>query len=232
MKTFAALLLTAAVATTLPGCSTMAGIWEKIEAGAAQNRLQAYQAVEDKTLLAAFYELSPDGRNAGVTKELRGAGFAQELLQPNAYALAKQTAYSVSPDIVADKMVRYDYDSTNDVPARLYINTAKKRGNTVKLYKPAMSAHINRALGVPFQHIPATAKTRASVEWYDLDNVLVEYERGGRIVSVMVRAHQLFAAIGADTTMYTSIHFGPGVGRRVENSIRNSLFAEYYIRDL
>lgn len=232
MKQIAMLLVAATIATSLPGCSALSGMMEKLEASAAQNRLQAYRAVQDKVMLNAFYELSSDGRRYGTASTLQANGFNQEFLKPDAYVLRKTIAYSVSPGEVMQQMASYDYDGASDTPAQIYVSTAKKRGNSIRLYKPAMAAHINRTLGVPFQHFPATAKTLASVEWYDLDNPLVEYDRNGRIVSVMVRAHQMFAGVGADVIMYTSIHFGPNVGRRLENGLRNSLFAEYYIRNI
>jgi len=77
-----------------------------------------------------------------------------------------------------------------------------------------------------------TRQVDESGAWYGLDNALIEYDKAGSPVSFMARAHQARTTFGVDDYQYTTIYFGKGNCRHLENNIKNSDFQEYVIRDM
>ena len=100
----------------------------------------------------------------------------------------------------------------------------KKRGNTVKIYRPLMTKKLNQLFTQPFEPMQQTA------EWYSKDIALIEFDNNNRPVSIMTRAHQAFTTIGVNSSMYTTIFFGNGNMRHFENNVSNSLLEDAYLR--
>lgn len=118
------------------------------------------------------------------------------------------------------------YEGESDDVAKVYISTAKARGNVVRLYKPAMGKIINSLFKHPFSPGPQTH------QWYDKDNPLIEFDRSGRIVSFLSRARHAFTAIGVGVLQFTTVYMGASNARHLENNAKNSDFQEYFIREL
>ena len=74
------------------------------------------------------------------------------------------------------------YDASRDTIARLYIKTAKSRGNKVKLYKTSVNSAMARLA-------PQGSYASISLKRYDLDPALIEFDKNGRIKSALVRRH-------------------------------------------
>lgn len=95
-----------------------------------------------------------------------------------------------------------------------------------KAYKSRMGARLNGLFKQPMTMGPNRR------EWFDRDNPVIEWTPGGRIVSVLVHAHQASTSLGVVLTRYSSVFFGPTHARHVENSIRNSEFADFELQTL
>lgn len=190
------------------------------------NRLKKYEAVLDKELVDVFYTLTPDGKTEGVAADIVKEGFVLEALSKSSLSIQKSMFRESNMNYIVNDMNGYSYDSTSDILTQKYVTFVKARGNVVKLYKPKMGKIINSLFNMPFQPMQKTA------EWYDLDNALIEYDKTGSPVSFMARAHQARTTFGVDDYQYTTIYFGKGNCRYLENNTKNSDFQEYVIRDL
>lgn len=194
----------------------------------SKSRLETYNNVSDKALVDSFYVISPDGQKFGLSSDLEApkSPFSFKALNAGSISFERDEGSESNMASVIGNMNRYSYDASADALAVKYIENAKSRGNLVKLYRPAMGNLINRLFKHPFEHDKNTR------EWYDLDNALIEFDKSGRPISFMVRAHQAYVLIGARVRQFTTIYFGTGNARHLENSINNSMFQESFIREL
>lgn len=228
-KTLTAKLAVAALCASsalLSGCAATAAIKDTYNSMASSGRLTTYAQVVDKTLVDAFYTLSPDGKQQGLSRDLAGTGFEIDALTPSAITITRSVGYDANVDSTMARMERYVYAGESDAIARKYIETAKARGHAVRLYKPRMGLIINRNFKAPYK------AAKNTFEWDDLDNALIEFDAQGKIISFMSRRVQAMVLLGVQTTQYATIYTGPGNARILENVTKNSDFQEYFVRDL
>lgn len=220
-KAFGWLLLSFAVYSSQASAGFLGDLFD-----VSGSRLKKYESVLDKELVDAFYTLTPDGKTEGPVEDVAKAGFTLEQLTKSTISVYKPIFRESSMSYVVSDMNNYSYDSSSDILAQKYITFVKGRGNVVKLYRPKMGKIINSLFNQPFQPMQQTA------EWYDLDNALIEYDKAGSPVSFMARAHQARTTFGVDSYQYTTIYFGKGNCRHLENNIKNSDLQDYVIREL
>jgi len=121
------------------------------------------------------------------------------------------------------------YDASRDKIAQEYIKVAKARGNTVKLYKTFINNQIARKIVHPFLE----NGNSAVIPKYDLDPALIEFDKNGRIVSMLVRRHY-FTPIGHGfvAQQRDSIIILGNTARKMEMSISNNTLNNGYIATL
>ncbi len=214
------MIVISVIVTSIVACA-------QLEQYMASQRLEAYQRVSDKILVDAFYDLSFDGRKESLKKEIVDAGFEYPRVHKDRLFFRKMEYDDIDKKSIYHYIRRYDYDSVNDIVAKIYIENAKNRGNRIKLYKPHLGNYIARVLPLPFD--PSAPRT---LEWYDLDNVMIEYDGSGMPVSCLVRFHQAEISIAIQEYQYVTIYFGRHFMRKIENSILNSVFDDTFIREL
>ena len=220
-KTLGWLLLSFAVYSSQASAGFLGDLFD-----VSGSRLKKYETVLDKELVDVFYTLTADGKTEGVVADVAKEGFALEALGKSSLSIQKSIFRESNMNYIVNDMNGYSYDSISDILAQKYVTFAKARGNVVKLYKQKMGKIINSLFNMPFQPMKQTA------EWYGLDNALIEYDKAGSPVSFMARAHQARTTFGVDDYQYTTIYFGKGNCRYLENNIKNSDFQEYVIRDM
>lgn len=181
-------------------------------------------------MVDAFYFLSQDGKEEGPNKELAAADPTLRISNLSISSITiKKALYSEgNMQSIYGAMNSYSFATDSDEIGKRYIAVAKARGNTVKLFKPALGLTINRMFNQNFylQHDQNTA------EWIDRDNVLIEYDSNGNIISFMTRSHQAIANVGANSFRYVNIYCGDGNTQILENKIGNAEFADNLIREI
>ena len=208
------------------GCAQLEHLNQAMKESTAKQRLEVYNASLDRVLVDGFIDISADGMTLALKPPLKKGVYRLKTFATSMLSIEKDMFSEGNKEDMNYTMSRYSYDSESDDIARMYVNMATKRGNTVKLYKPFMTKRINAIYAKPFNHMEQT------IEWYDKDNTLIEFDRAGRPVSLLVRAHQAFAGIGVSSAQYASIYFGKGNLRILENTISNSVFQDNFIRQL
>jgi len=212
-------------AALLPACQgTGAGDW--LADRAAANTLEAYAKVQDKAMVDAMYVVPPDGRNARPAQPLLASHYVLERLLPTTLALRRPMGNGGDMRGAREIVDGYVPDVDRDVVLQLYLQVAKRRGNVVKVYKPRMGGRIASLFQPPMVMGPQR------VEWYAVDNPLIEWSSQGRVVSVLTHAFQAATSLGVLVSRYSSVYFGPSTGRHLENGIRNSEFADLELRTL
>ncbi|MDC5511754.1 hypothetical protein NRA54_19320, partial [Acinetobacter baumannii] len=94
------------------------------------------------------------------------------------------------------------YISEKDLAAKMFIEQALAKGNEVKQYKKNINALINQGLKQPITEFNGASNR------YDVDPVLIEFDKSGSPVAIMSRTWQTISAIGVDSRIYTNIYFG------------------------
>lgn len=156
---------------------------------------------------------------------------------------------SRNPDIIAEKIYisgdkghidgsiravigeyNYKYDAMTEDMTRAYIKAAKKRGSIVKLYKKPVSLALANATPRSFSIDHSTETT-----YYNLDPALIEFNKDGEIVSVMLQKHKIYRqdkpVRGYLHYRYTEIITGKSA-KRLEYSIGNNTLSNGFIREL
>jgi hypothetical protein len=192
-------------------------------------RLETYSKVQDKVLVDAFYSLSEDGKTEGLNKDLATADKTIELsgFSASSITIKKSLFREGNMQSIMGDMNAYTFATDSDDIGKTYIATAKARGNSIKIFKPAIGATINRMFNQNFylQHDKNTA------EWIDRDNVMIEYDSTGKIISFMTRSHQVIVNMGANSSRYVNIYFGANT-QVLENKVGNSIFSDNLIREI
>lgn len=194
----------------------------------SKTRVEIYKQATDKPLLDQFLYISEDGKTQALNKELASVDAKFEFVKfSNSSVTLKQRLFNENNmAMMLNRMRMYTYDATDDSVARRYISFANARGNSVKLYKPALGAKINKILNQNFDFSP----DKGIAAWIDLDNALIESNGAGGIVSIMTRSHQANTTIGVRSYQYTNIYFGKIAAQIIENNIPNSDFGNNLIR--
>jgi hypothetical protein len=180
---------------------------------------------EDKDIVKIFFKVSPTGTIEGWLPELAGKNSYLIALEKDGFCVERSVLRLLrrSPD---PKDIKPFYEEDSDDIAQKYIAMAKTRNNVVRLYKPKMGAIVSRLFKKPFAN--KVSHERNSV-WYDRNRVLMEFDKSGKIVSVLVRA--MFEPENY-IYQYSTLYFGDNVDRHLVNNIKNSAFQEYFIKEL
>ena len=221
-KVFFAIVLV----TVSAGCAQMKAIGDKIENMQAESRLKSYSAVQDRFLVDSLYEISKDGKTHNIIPSLGSEGYRLTELSPNALIGKKNMFSTNNMSQMASAMNSYSYDSESDSLSKAYIEMALKRGNTVKVFKTAMTKKVNSMFKQPFTHMEKSA------EWYDRDVTLIEFDNTSRPVSILLRGHQAQTSLGVSSYLYSSILFGSSNMRYFENKVPNSFFTDMLLREI
>lgn len=115
------------------------------------------------------------------------------------------------------------YRSERDEIARLYTRTAKSRGNIVKLYHSSINERIVRII------MNNSSSTAAN-----LDSALIEFDKNGNIVSVLIRRHKFSPLHKPSLVMHdrASIVLLGKMAKDVQYSLRQETLRNGYITKL
>lgn len=226
------LKLKTAILTAVLACSSAyapfasAGFLDAFDS--SKQKLTAYQASEDKALVDHFYYLSEDGKQEGVNKDIDTSKDAFKLKQasPASLTFSRPLYRGDRLGDIGGEMREYADSPLNDVFGRRYVAFASSRGNTVKMYKPALGKIINGMYKQYFEFSPAPNVA----DWIGIDNPLIEYSPGGAIVSVMTRSHQAIYNFTARSYQYINIYFGANSAQFLENKIANHFYTDNFLR--
>jgi len=211
MKQLALVLTAITLAFVLTGCPTMQEIRESGQKQEESRHSELVQRSQDPVLASEFYP-SPFGADYQVKV------FVDAIV-------TGQKSQIASIDLKEAVSKVYGVDLSNDVVAQKYVEVAKKRGNTVKLYKTGLNKLVGNMFGKSDMFM-------AEVERRDLASCLVEFDTRGRIVSVMSRAHafgnNLLKWRGWGNYEMAYVYFG-NTARQIENKIGNRAFEENFI---
>ena len=157
-KWYKLVIVTAVISALVNGCAKPKTPEQLIEQSADKKMMTAFSK---KGVLSKKEYLSRYGYNINLRREINSVP----------YSLSRHIASYSSK-----------YDASTDAIARLYVKTAKSRGNIVKLYKNSVNATIARLA-------PSGSYADISLKRFDLDPAFIEFNRSGRIVSILVRRH-------------------------------------------
>jgi len=115
------------------------------------------------------------------------------------------------------------YRSERDAIARLYTRTAKSRGNIVKLYHRSINQDI---INIVMNSSPSTVD--------NLDSALIEFDKKGNIVSVLVRRHNFSALHKPSLVMHdrASIILLGNMAQDVQHALRQERLKNNFITTL
>lgn len=170
---------------------------------------------EDKAMTAAF------SKNLPKNEEMNQFIAKPDQIILNNY-IDKEVGTSLSLREAVANYISH-FDSSRDEIAKRYINVAKSRGNTVKMYNAKVNDFISR-------NTPSTAKLNyKGMKKYNLDNAFIEFDKNGIIVSMLVRKH-VYPTIGQATSNYrvSQILFGKW-SRIIQTRLNNNLLNSGYI---
>lgn len=113
------------------------------------------------------------------------------------------------------------YDASDDEISAVFIESAKQRGNMVKMYKKSVNLALVKVTPMPWDITNYPSKG-------DIDVAFVEYDKNNRISSVLLRAHAFPKTLGVLDYRYSIIAFG-NIAREIESTVNNNVFTEGYI---
>lgn len=208
----------------LPGCTPLQTMHQQWSQSTAVSRLEKYQLVENKPLIDALYTLKSDGSHESASPRIQTGGYQLEDLTATKIVFKKTMYRTHNMSEMAANMETYHIDSENDALSMAYIEQASQRGHQVKIYRASVAKALTSVFRQPFQSMQQT------VEWYDRDAVLIEFDALQRPVSVLIRAHQAQTTVGIHSHLYASIYFGADNMQRLENKMQNALFENHLVR--
>lgn len=192
-----------------------------------ERRLEMYGQVTDKTLVNAFYEISPDGKMETIPDDLKKAGFEFKGVNGAMITFRKHLSESANMQGAANSLGRYLSNADSDEIAQKYIAAATARGNTVRIYQPKLSESLAdgfRVLGI----VPGPG--RQTFTGYD--RVLIEHDNTGRVVSFINRVMQGVTTMGVSMYQYTAIYSGEQSIRHLEDGVSQHDMERFFIREL
>ncbi len=194
----------------------------------AQSNIKRYNAVEDKYLVDKFYILSADGLKGEVPKSLKKEGWKYvRLYYDDMLCLRKRDTYQPATELLSDYLKYYVSTSLTDGVAKRYIKAVKDRGNYIKVYKYGMTSYIAKILPNPFD-----LGYKYEIPLVNMDNVLIEYDKNGNVVSALVRYHTIDTSAGYLMEQHACLYFGRRNTQDIENRLSNSVFKEFYLKTI
>lgn len=176
---------------------------------------EAALKVADKVMVSAFWP-DPFGHTRTTQQDWETRVDADSIqIQHTEYLFAQSMAHFYEKTTAADS-------STDEIAAK-YIETAKARGNTVKLFK----AQVNSAIYKLFRDPDDTPKTIAILT--DRDPALIEFSPEGRVVSALTRVSKAAPNMATIRRHYFSrIYLDPN-HRWIEKNLSNRLLEDNLI---
>lgn len=184
---------------------------------------KSWDGFKDKSIRDTFLTYSEtDG--ISINPSLKTDKFFVEKRTLGAIFIGKQVFHTSNFSESRSKIYGGYYVSEKDAVAKKFIDQAFLKGHEVRMYKSALSGMINNYLEQPI------TTGDQSMNNYDADPVLIEYDQQGNPVAFMTRCWQSFGNIGVTSSIYTNIYFGEGNVRWLENSIGNFQLNNLYIK--
>lgn len=222
-KTFLSVAIVLGSTMLLSGCETLSVVNDKLDNALFGMKSTSYSNVVDKELVDFYYdEDSPQRLN----EELRDEGYLLSSLKVDAMVIDKQIKSLSNMQQAINFMSQYSSDAETDIIAVKYIDAAKSRNNTIKVYRPKLTAKVNSFFGA------VATPNQKSREWYDLDRLLIEFDSNDRPKSMIVRSYQATTTVGVILKQHSRVLFGDELVRLLEDRIVNSEFEENFIREI
>ena len=194
----------------------------------AESKINRYNAVEDKYLVDKFYILSPDGSDEDIPKALKKEGWKYvRLYYDDMLCLRKRDTYKPAKELLNDYLKYYVSTSLTDGVAKRYIKAVRSRGNYIKVYKFGMTSYMAKILPNPFD-----PGYKYEIPLVNMDNVLIEYDKNGNVVSALVRYHTIDTSAGYLMEQHACLYFGIRNAQDIENRLSNSVFKEFYLKTI
>lgn len=209
---------------SLTGCAGMENFF-------AEQRVKTYAAA-DTVLLKDIYTVSADGKTQTVNPALTQAGFRLNSFQSTMITFKRNVAGGNNMEAALYEFKTNFPNATEEALAKQYVAAVKSRGNTAKLYKTTMSQYIAEMVGHPIKHFEGDSRNPASIEWYNLQPVIMEFDAQGRLVSLLLHVYQAQASFGAGVTGYSTIYFGRSQMAQIENRLGNRMLDNAFVRNL
>lgn len=235
-KSILALSLILSAILSLSGCATVENTknmaMSKVKEGvnslndwSAKVAKKTWDGFQDKSIRDTYLTYSEtDGIK--INPSLSPEGFYVEDRTLNAIYIGKLITHTSNFSEMRDKIYGNYYISEKDALAKKFIDQALMKGHEVRLYKSALGGMINNYLK------QAITTGDQSMNNYDADPVLIEYDQQGSPVAFMTRSWQSFVNIGVTSRIYTNIYFGQGNIRWLENNIGNQQLNNFYIKTI
>lgn len=218
------LFCTFLAALALTGCAGLENFM-------AEQRVKTYAAA-DTVLLKDIYTVSPDGKTQTVNPTLTQAGYRLNTFQPTMITFKRNVAGGNNMEAALYEFKTNFPNATEEALAKQYVAAVKARGNTAKLYKTALSQYVAEMVGHPIKHFEGDSRNPASIEWYNLQPVIMEFDSQGRLVSLLLHVYQAQASFGAGVTGYSTIYFGRGYMAQIENRLGTRTLENAFVRNL
>ena len=220
-------ILTLASCLVAAHCSiATAGFFDDLDQSNNQARLITYGQVKDKSLVNYFYSISEDGKIEALNSAIPlTSGYKFRHLSEGALTLRRQIFKANNLREIQSEMSRYAMSPMDDVIGQRYVAFAYSRGNTVRQYKPALSVALNSMFA---QHFQFTG--RDVINFFDIENALIEFSPDQKIVSAMTRSHQALGGYETRSWQYINIIFGSGNTNLIENKLSNNFFDNNFQR--
>jgi hypothetical protein len=116
------------------------------------------------------------------------------------------------------------YDSSRDKITQVFLDTAKQRGNTVKLYKKQLNNYIA-------QNFFSNYDKQYKQCYGEADVAFIEFDKSNRIFSLLARGHTFEKGLALMHHRYSLYIFGTKAAS-LESVIPNSMFSDYYTTTL
>jgi hypothetical protein len=203
--------------------NTVNGGFSKIGSWVETAQLNDYEKIQNKEIRNKFTRIqqTEGGRKKiNLPQPLLDAKFTMYDFNPTSIHLSLFANHEGNFAEANRWILRGNYKSQDDLPAKYFIAQAKEKGHEVRQYKAAISERVNKGLKPPIEPY------KGSENLYGVDPVFVEYDKDGNVVAIMTRSWQSLSAIGVDSRLFTSIYFGEDATNWFQN-----YFTNYYLEN-
>ncbi|MDC4781232.1 hypothetical protein OHV82_05945 [Acinetobacter baumannii] len=192
----------------------------------SKGTMRIWDGMQNKSIRNKFLVLSQNGNNniIKLNQSLINDKYKLEKRTFDAIYLEKYITHQANFNEANRKISNGIYISEKDLAAKMFIEQALAKGNEVKQYKKNINALINQGLKQPITEFNGASNR------YDVDPVLIEFDKSGSPIAIMSRTWQTISAIGVDSRIYTNIYFGNETMRWFENNFSNRTLEDSLIR--
>lgn len=211
----------------LSGCQTFNELSDGVSQYVANGHKSLYDNIVNKDIRNAFLiPLTTDKGlfNYSLAKPLVAAKFKIHKINTGMLVIEHFTsAYGETQDALKAIRIR-QYNAAADLPAKYFVDQARAHGNTVIVYKAAISGSINAGLWQP------PIEFKGSFANYGNEPVFVEFDKTGSPIAIMTRTWQTHENIGTGNTLYTNIYFARDALTWFQNNFSNSYLDNYTMK--